>query len=87
MPRLPRQYAPYVFGVIQAAITTGIATAIAPYQSNGIADAFFVRWAAAWGLSWLAMPPVVIGVAPIILRTVMAMTTPAQSVPSKTRTI
>jgi hypothetical protein len=29
-PRLPQQYAPVVYGIIQAAITTAVATAIAP---------------------------------------------------------
>ena len=43
--KLPRRYAPFVYGVIQAALTTAVATAIATYSVMGIAlAAVFVEW-------------------------------------------
>lgn len=74
--RVPRQFAPYIFGSIQSALTTGIATAIATYQSGGIALNFMSRWLSSWGVSWLVMLPLVVGFAPIIQRLVMMITRP-----------
>jgi hypothetical protein len=37
---------------------------------------FLSRWASAWSLSWLTMLPVVIGLAPLIQRAVVALTAP-----------
>ena len=44
MARLPQQWAPLIYGIIQAAITTGVATAIATMQ---LAD-FKLRFAEEW---------------------------------------
>ena len=74
MYRFPRHYAPFIFGVIQAALTTGIATAIATPLVSGLSWEFAMRWCAAWGLAWLTMLPVVICLAPVIRRAVDAMT-------------
>jgi hypothetical protein len=39
MARLPQQYAPLVYGIVQAAITTAVATAIATLQlTDSICD-------------------------------------------------
>ena len=35
MVRLPNRFAPFVYGVIQAAVTTAVATAIATHQWMG----------------------------------------------------
>ena len=44
MARLPQKYAPFVFGVIQAAITTAVATAIATHQLTGFGLLFLQQW-------------------------------------------
>jgi Protein of unknown function (DUF2798) len=76
MPRLPQRYAPLVFGIIQAAITTAVATAIATHQLTDFGILFLERWAFAWWLAWLTMLPIVIVFAPLIPRAVAAFTTP-----------
>jgi Protein of unknown function (DUF2798) len=74
MARLPRQYAPLVYGVIQAAITTAVATAIATHQLAGFSIQFVEEWLSAWGAAFLTMLPVVAFIAPFIQRCVMALT-------------
>ena len=68
--KLPRQLAPYAYGVLQAGITTALATAIAVHRQKGLGLAFLEDWAASWLLSWIAMLPVVIGISPLIQRAV-----------------
>jgi Protein of unknown function (DUF2798) len=77
MARLPPQYAPFVYGVLQAAVTTAIATGIATHQWIAFGVEFFEQWFDAWLLAWLTMLPVVIFVAPLIQRCVTAVTAPA----------
>jgi hypothetical protein len=79
MARLPQRYAPFVFGIIQAAITTAIATAIATHQLTQFGLLFLERWAVAWLIAWLTMLPVVILFAPLLQRAVIALTVPASS--------
>jgi Protein of unknown function (DUF2798) len=76
MARLPQKYAPYVFGVIQAAITTAIATGIATHQLTEFGLLFLERWGFAWLVAWLTMLPVVILFAPLLQRAVAALTVP-----------
>ena len=77
--RLPRRYAPIAYGVLQAALTTAVATAVATYQLSESMMVFLERWWLAWGVSWLTMLPVVILVAPLIQRGVVAMTERSES--------
>jgi len=77
--RIPQQYAPFVYGVIQAAITTAVASAIATHQWTDFGLQFLARWLLAWWLAWLATLPVVLFVAPLIHRAVAALTTPADA--------
>ncbi|HEY2185866.1 MAG TPA: DUF2798 domain-containing protein [Xanthobacteraceae bacterium] len=74
MARLPRQYAPLIFGIIQAAITTAVATAIATHQLAGFSMRFVEEWLSTWGVAFLTMLPVVVFVAPFIQRCVLALT-------------
>jgi Protein of unknown function (DUF2798) len=76
MARLPRHYAPIAFSVIQAALTTALATAIGVHQSITFGLLFLERWVVAWGFAWLSMVPVVIFLAPVIQRCVAAITVP-----------
>ena len=75
-PLLPYRYAPYAYGVLQAAITTAVATAIAIYPLAHSAMEFIERWMLARVLAWLAMVPVVLVAAPIIQRAVIRLFEP-----------
>ena len=77
MARLPRQYAPFVYGIIQAAITTAVATAIATPHLTDLSMRFVEEWSLAWALAFLTMLPVVVFVSPFIQRCVLALTVPA----------
>jgi hypothetical protein len=77
MARLPHKYAPFVFGVIQAAITTAVATAIATHQLTEFGLLFLQQWTFAWLVAWLTMLPVVILFAPLLQRAVAALTVPS----------
>jgi hypothetical protein len=77
MAPLPQQYAPLVYGIIQAAITTAVATAIATHQLTAFNMRFVEEWLFAWGLAFLTMLPVVVFVAPFIQRCVLALTVSA----------
>jgi len=80
MPKLPTHFAPYIFGIIQAALTTGIATAIATPIGAGLDWGFCWRWWSAWAIAWVTMLPVVIFFAPVIRRAVQAMTVQADQI-------
>jgi Protein of unknown function (DUF2798) len=77
MARLPRRFAPLVYGVIQVAITTAVATAVAVYQSTGFVAAALVHWAVAWLAALLLMLPIVIFISPLVQRLVAAITSEA----------
>ena len=74
--RLPRRFAPFIYGTIQAAITSAVASAIATANLTTDTMQFMKFWMPAWGLAWLTMLPIVILVAPAIQRAVYALTTP-----------
>ncbi len=76
MARLPRHYAPFIYGIIQSGLTTAIATAIATLQTTSLGLRFVMHWLSAWGLAWLAMLPVVVFAAPLIQRSVLALVRP-----------
>ncbi len=72
--RLSRRFAPFIFGILQAAITTGIATAVATLTGSASLWDFLTRWLVAWATAWVVMLPIVILLAPIIKRTVDSLT-------------
>ena len=74
MRKLPARYGMFLYGVIQAAVTTGVATAIATHAMSGFGMAFIEHWSKAWGLAWLTMLPLVVGLSPLIRRAVLAVT-------------
>lgn len=74
MKRLPRRYAHFVYGMIQAAITSAVATAIATYQIASADLQFALHWLGCWSLSLATMLPVVLLVAPLIQRAVYSLT-------------
>ena len=65
MLRIPRRYAHFVFGVIQAGLTSMIAAGIAsaPLMHQG---QFLSHWLVSWLISWVAMLPFVLFAAPAI---------------------
>lgn len=76
MRRLPHHYGHFAFGVIQAAITTGFATAIATYQAIALTGPFLHQWLMSWLESWAVVLPVVILAAPLIRGVVAAVSDP-----------
>lgn len=73
MLRIPRRHAHFVFGVIQAGLTSAIAAAIAsaPFFAE---SAFLEHWLSSWLIAWATMIPVVLLAAPVIRRLVHALT-------------
>ena len=67
MPRLPRRYAHFLFAVIQSALTSSIAAAIASFNLIW-AGGFLGHWLRSWTVAWIVMLPVVLVAAPAILR-------------------
>jgi hypothetical protein len=78
-PHFPQRFAPYAYGILQAAITTAVATAIAIYPIVHSSMEFVERWMLAWGLAWLTMLPVVLIASPIIQQAVQAFCQPEQT--------
>jgi len=73
MPRVPKRYSHFVFGVVQSGLTCSVAAAIAnrPFVTSGT---FVSHWLESWLLAWMAMLPVVIFAAPLIRRLVAFLT-------------
>ena len=71
---IPRRYSHFVFGTIQAGLTSLIASGIASYSfiSQG---QFLPHWLLSWLVSWVAMLPFVLFAAPGIRRLSILLTT------------
>jgi hypothetical protein len=69
---IPRRYSHFVFGTIQAGLTSLIAAGIASYPlGNG---QFFSHWLISWLISWAAMLPFVLFAALAIRRMSILLT-------------
>ncbi len=70
---IPRRYSHFVFGTIQAGLTSFIAAGIAslPLLKTG---QFLFQWLASWLISWAVMLPFVLFAAPVIRRMSIALT-------------
>jgi hypothetical protein len=77
MLRLPRRYAHFLFAIMQSALTSSIAAAVASvsFFSEGM---FLRHWLHASFLAWLLMLPVVIFFAPFLNRFAVLLTEPDQ---------
>eukprot|EP01036_Dinobryon_divergens_P038994 gene38994-51284_t len=73
MIRIPEQRAPMVFGIIQAGLTSLVASGIGVYQLMGLGMGFALSWITAWLIAWMTMLPVVIFAAPHIQRMVLSI--------------
>ena len=71
---IPRRYSHFVFGTIQAGLTSLIAAGIAsaPFMGHG---QFLSRWLLSWLISWAAMLPFVLFAAPSIRALSIFLTT------------
>jgi Protein of unknown function (DUF2798) len=71
---IPRRYSHFVFGVIQAGLTSLIAAGIAsvPFMAQG---EYLSHWLASWLISWGAMFPIVLFAAPAIRALSVRLTT------------
>jgi hypothetical protein len=70
---IPRRYSHFVFGVIQAGLTSLIAAAIASYPLLH-SGTFLRNWITAWLISWVLMLPAVLFAAPAIRTLAIALT-------------
>lgn len=75
---LPRRFAPMTYGLIQAAITTAVATTVSFVQSSNSVGLSPAHWLICWGYSLIATLPIVIIVSPVIQRMVLALTKSSQ---------
>lgn len=62
---IPRRYSHFVFGTIQAGLTSLIAAGIASYSFIGRGQ-FLSHWLLSWLISWAVMLPFVLFAAPAI---------------------
>lgn len=64
-----------LYGVVQAALTTGIATLIGSWRLSATIADFLANWTMSWALAWITMLPVVIFASPAIRRAVEVVLT------------
>ncbi len=62
---IPRRYSHFVFGSIQAGLTSLIAAGIASFSFVGMGQ-FLAHWLLSWLISWAVMMPFVLFAAPFI---------------------
>jgi hypothetical protein len=72
MLRIPRKYGDFVFGVIQAGLTSAIAAGVASISFFGTI-AFVENWLHSWLIAWMTAIPIVLVAAPGIRRLVLAL--------------
>ena len=70
---IPRRYSRFLFGVIQAGLTSLIAAGIASFPSS-TSWGFFNHWLLSGLVAWIAMLPVVVLAAPAIRALSVALT-------------
>jgi hypothetical protein len=65
MLKFSSRHSHFIFGVLQAGLTSAIAAAIAsiPFVKGGM---FVQHWLMSWIVAWLTMLPVVVAAAPFI---------------------
>ena len=70
---IPRRYSHFVFGTVQAGLTSLIASGIASYSLIG-QGYFLSHWLLSWLISWGAMLPFVLFAAPSIRKLSILLT-------------
>lgn len=76
MPKLPRRFAPLVYGIIQSGITSAVASGVATLGALGVNCLALGAWFVAWVIAWAAMLPIVVLVSPLIQKAVLSLTEP-----------
>lgn len=74
--KLPRQWAPPLFGFILSGLMSLLVSGIATVRAVGFVPALPGVWAGAWLSSWPVAFPVVLIVAPLTRRLVASVTAP-----------
>jgi hypothetical protein len=78
MLKIPRRYSHFMFAVLQSALTSAIAAAIA--SVGLISQGTFLRhWLESWLLAWILMLPFVILFAPLLNKFTVLLTQPDRS--------
>jgi len=75
---IPRRYSHFIFGIIQAGLTSLIAAGIASFPSATLVG-FFKHWLLSGLVAWIAMLPVVVLAAPAIRALSVALTKEEQT--------
>jgi uncharacterized protein DUF2798 len=70
---IPRRYSHFIFGVLQAGLTSLIAAGIASFPSPTPME-FVGHWLLSWLVAWFVMLPVVVLAAPAIKAISVAVT-------------
>jgi hypothetical protein len=70
---IPRRYSHFIFGIIQAGLTSLIAAGIASFPSSTL-PVFLKHWLLSGLVAWIAMLPVVVLAAPAIRALSVALT-------------
>ena len=74
LPRkLPKRYAPYLFGLLLSGMMSFIVAGIATIRALGFIDGVFFNWITAWLGAWAVAFPAVLVVAPLVRRIVAAV--------------
>jgi hypothetical protein len=73
MIKIARKHSHFVFGALQAGLTSLIAAGIASFPSSTIVQ-FLAHWMWSWLFAWAIMLPVVVLAAPFIRTASIALT-------------
>jgi hypothetical protein len=73
MVGIARKHSHFVFGALQAGLTSLIAAFIASFPAATVLQ-FFGHWMSSWLIAWVVMLPVVILAAPFIRSASIALT-------------
>ena len=73
--KIPRRYAPLLFGALLSAIMVAIVSAFVLALNGGLHDGFFAQWAKSCATTWPVAFPTVTLIAPRVRAWVERMTT------------
>lgn len=72
--KIPRRYAPVLFGFLLSGVMVSIVSAVVLVLNRGIGDGFALAWLRSFLTTWPIAFPTVLVVAPWVRRTVERMT-------------
>jgi len=74
--RIPRRFAPVVFGLVLSGLMSFLVSGIATARAVPVDSEFLRSWMSAWGSSWAVAFPAVLVVAPVVRRLVDLLVEP-----------